>query len=56
MINSGREWDWMDSKVVQTFDRKTALSLRGWGMELNEARRGRFSLSSTKSTRANLTE
>ena len=41
-----------DKEESQTVDAKHALSLRGWGMEVNEAGGGRFSLSSTKSTRA----
>jgi hypothetical protein len=55
MINNGREWDWMDSYEVQTVDRKIGLSLIGWDMDLNDAEGGRFSLPSTKSSRANLT-
>lgn len=34
MINSGREWDWMDSRIHKDIDDSIIEDLKGWGFDI----------------------
>ena len=57
MINSGKEWDWMDDRIHKSIDESLVEDLKGWGFDTDTLEReGAFAPQSTKSPRANLTQ
>ena len=54
MINSGKEWDWMDDRIHKSIDESLVEDLKGWGFDTDALEReGAFAPQSTKSPRAN---
>lgn len=57
MVNSGKEWDWMDDRIHRAIDESLVEDLKGWGFDIEALEsEGALSSLSTKSPRANLKE
>ena len=55
MVNSGKEWDWMDDRIHKAIDESLVEDLKGWGFDIEALEsEGALSSLSTKSPRADL--